>query len=83
MLSEGKQLQNMSNTGGHVIWTEDISEQLFLRRKLKELQEELKERNTLLKLEYEYKNKWQVIEEQNRMYDILVKATQKQIDKIS
>lgn len=83
MLSEGKQLHNMSITGGHVIWTEDISELLFLRRKLKELQEELKERNTLLKLEYEYKNKWQVIEEQNRMYDILVKATQKQIDKIS
>ena len=73
----------MSITGGHVIWTEDISELLFLRRKLKELQEELKERNTLLKLEYEYKNKWQIIEEQNRMYDILVKATQKQIDKIS
>lgn len=83
MLSEGKRLCNMPITGGHVIWTEDISELLFLRRQLKEIQEELKDRNSLLKLEYEYENERQVIEEQNRMYDILVKATQKQIDRIS
>ncbi|MGN0631552.1 MAG: histidine kinase N-terminal 7TM domain-containing protein [Ruminococcus sp.] len=82
-LSEGRQLHNMSITGGHVIWTEDISELLFLRRELKELQEELKDRNALLKLEYEHEKERQVIEEQNRMYDILVKTTQKQIDRIS
>lgn len=82
-LSEGRQLHNMSITGGHVIWTEDISELLVLRRELKELQEELKDRNSLLKLEYENEKESQVIEEQNRMYDILGRATQKQIDRIS
>lgn len=83
MLSEGKQLHNMSINGGHVIWTEDISELLFLHRELKELREELKEHNALLKLEYENEKERQVIEEQNRMHDILIKTTQKQIDRIS
>ncbi len=83
MLSEGRQLHNMSITGGHVIWTEDISELLLLRSGLEELQEELKDRNSLLKLEYEHEKERQIIEEQNRMYDILEKATQKQTDRIS
>lgn len=83
MLSEGRQLHNMSITGGHVIWTEDISELLLLSSGLEELQEELKDRNSLLKLEYEHEKERQIIEEQNRMYDILEKATQKQTDRIS
>ena len=83
MLSEGRQLHNMSITGGHAIWTEDVSELLLLRSGLEELQEELKDRNSLLKLKYEHEKERQIIEEQNRMYDILEKATQKQTDRIS
>lgn len=53
MLSDGKRLHNMPIHGGHVIWTEDMSELLSLREKLEDMQEELADRNGLLRLEYE------------------------------
>ncbi|MGN0164549.1 MAG: histidine kinase N-terminal 7TM domain-containing protein [Lachnospiraceae bacterium] len=83
MLSDGKRLHNMPIRGGHVIWTEDMRELLSLREKLEDIQEELADRNGLLQLEYEREKEHKVVEEQNRLYDLLQQSTQIQIDKIS
>ena len=83
MLPDGKRLHNMPIHGGHVIWTEDMSELLSLREKLENMQEELADRNGLLRLEYEREKEHKVVEEQNRLYDLLQQSTQTQIDKIS
>lgn len=83
MLSDGKMMHNMPIHGGHAIWTEDISELLNLREKLEETKEELKDRNALLQYEYEREKEHKVVEEQNRLYDMLQSKTQTQLDKIS
>lgn len=83
MLSDGKRLHNMPIHGGHAIWTEDMSELLSLREKLENMREELADRNGLLQLEYEREKEHKVVEEQNRLYDLLQRSTQTQIDKIS
>ena len=79
MLSDGSLVRNMHIDGGHVIWAEDMSEILALREKLEETREELKERNELLKLEYERDKERRIIEEQNRLYSLLGNDTRKQI----
>lgn len=83
MLSDTVRLHNMQIPGGHVIWHEDISELLRVRKELEEIQEELKDRNALLKLEYERDKERKTIEEQNRIYDLLNRCTQRQIGQIS
>ena len=82
MLSDTVRLHNMQIPGGHVIWHEDISELLRVRKELEETQEELKDRNALLKLEYERDKERKTIEEQNRIYDLLNRCTQKQTEQI-
>lgn len=82
LLPEGKRLHNMPIHGGHAIWTEDISELSNLREQLEEIKEELKERNALLQYEYEREKEHKVIEEQNRLYDLLQSKTQTQLDQI-
>lgn len=83
MLAAGKRLHNMPIHGGHAIWTEDMSELLTLREKLEDTKEELKDRNGLLQYEYEREKEHKVVEEQNRLYDLLQRGTQIQIDKIN
>lgn len=83
MISEGIRLHNMQIAGGHILWTEDVSELTSLQSDLKEAQEELRDRSALLKLEYEQDKNRKTIEEQNRLYDLLNRCTQKQIDRIS
>ena len=82
ILAEGKRLHNMPVNGGHMVWTEDISELLALRRTLEERQEELQERNDFLQLEYEKEKEHRLVVEQNRLYDLLRSKTQPQLDRI-
>lgn len=82
MLPGGKLLHNMPIRGGHALWTEDISELLSLREKLEETKEELKDRNDLLQYEYQREREHKIVEEQNRLYDMLQRKTQIQLDKI-
>lgn len=82
VLSDTVRLHNMKICGGHVIWHEDISELLRVRKELEETQEELKNRNALLKLEYERDKERKTIEEQNRIYDLLNRCTQRQTEQI-
>lgn len=83
IIENEKRLQNMPINGGHAIWTEDISELINLRETLEDRQDELKERNALLRYEYEKEKEHRIIEEQNRLYDLLQSKTQAQFDSIN
>lgn len=78
----GRRVHSMQINGGHAVWAEDLSEILALREQLQDRQEELTERNALLHLEYEREKEHRIIEEQNRLYDLLQNETQEQIDHI-
>jgi hypothetical protein len=75
-------LHNMPINGGHVIWTDDVSEYVKLNETLEETKEELEERNSLLSYEYKREKLRRETEEENFLYDMLKKVTQKQTDKI-
>lgn len=82
-LDNGHMLHAMPISGGYAVWTEDVSALLKLREESESLAEELKERNELLRYEYKREAKHRAVEEQNRLYDLLRTATQKQIDRIA
>lgn len=82
-LDNGHMLHVMPVSGGYAVWTEDVSGLLKLREISESLSEELKERNELLRYEYKREAKHHAVEEQNRLYDLLRSATQKQIDRIA
>ncbi|MGN0379650.1 MAG: histidine kinase N-terminal 7TM domain-containing protein [Butyrivibrio sp.] len=83
LLPDGRRLHNMKIHGGHAVWTEDIKALLHIREKLWDTREELKERNDLLQYEYSREKEHKIVEEQNRLYDILQNKTQTQLDEIS
>lgn len=82
-LGNGRTLHTISLHGGFAAWTEDNSELLELTEDLRLTREELTERNALLRTEYEREKKRREIEEQNRLYDMLQRVTQKQIDGVA
>jgi len=82
-LDNGHMLHVMPVSGGYAVWIEDVSALLKLKEDSESLAEELKERNELLRYEYKREAKHRAVEEQNRLYDLLRSATQKQIDRIS
>ena len=82
ILDNKTRLNAMSVDGGFAVWTEDISALLKAREKLADLQEELKERNALLQLEYEKENEHGKTETQNRLYDLLEQSTQGRLRQI-
>lgn len=82
-LNNGHMLHTMPISGGYAVWTEDVSALLKLREESESLAEELTERNELLRYEYKREAKHRAVEEQNRLYDLLRSAAQKQIDRIA
>ncbi len=82
ILEDGKRLRSMALGGGYAVWTEDISELLRLRETLEDRREELRERNALLEYEYRREQSHKIVEEQNRLYDLLQSKTQTQLDRI-
>lgn len=82
-LSNGLLLHTMPVNGGYAVWTEDVSALLAVKEASESLAEELKERNALLRYEYKRDARRCMIEEQNRLYDLLQSATQRQIDRIA
>ncbi len=83
ILPGGIRLHNMSVSGGHAIWTEDISELTDVRESLEETQEELNERKEFLEQEYEQEKEYRRVMEQNRLYDLLQKQIQPQLDEVA
>lgn len=82
-LSNGLLLHTMPVNGGYAVWTEDVSALLAVKEASESLAEELKERNALLRYEYKRDARRCMIEEQNRLYDLLQSATQRQIDRVA
>ena len=82
VLPDGKRLHNMPVNGGHVIWTEDISELLNVQETLEHSCEELQDRNEFLQYAYEQEKEHRLVVEQNRLYDLLQNKTQRQFDHI-
>ena len=82
ILESGLRLHTLPVNGGHAVWTEDVSRLLELRAALEARQEELTERSALLQLEYDREREHKIVEEQNRLYDLLQSRTQGQIDRI-
>ena len=82
-LADGLNLHTMPISGGYAVWTEDVSSLLEIKEESESLAEELAERNEILRYEYKRESKRRKIEEQNRLYDLLRRATQMQINKIS
>ena len=83
LLPEGKYLHNMPIKGGHVLWTEDVSDFIRQAQTLAERRDELKDRSEFLQLEYEKEKEHRAVEEQNRLYDLLQQKTQSQLDQIT
>ena len=83
IIIDNKLLHNMPIRGGRAIWTEDISELLGVRESLELTQDELKDRNDFLKYSYKKEEENKIVEEQNRLYDLLQSKTQRQIDSIN
>lgn len=79
----GMTVRAMPVGGGYAVWTEDVSELLAVREESESLAEELAERNEILRYEYKREAKRRKVEEQNRLYDLLQTATQKQINRIA
>lgn len=68
--------------GGHSIWQEDISELLRVRKELEAARLELNERNDLLRDQYREDAQRYRLDEQNRLYDLVQRETQKQLCEI-
>ena len=79
----GLTVHSMPVNGGYAVWTEDVSALREIKEESESLAEELVERNDLLRYEYKREAKRRKVEEQNRLYDLLQSATQRQIDRIS
>ncbi len=77
-----KRLSVIPVDGGFAVCAEDISALLRVRDELAAVQEELTERAALLELEYEKEQAYRKIEEQNKLYDLLQKSTQKRLNRI-
>ena len=83
VLADGTRIRNMPIRGGHVLWTEDISELLRLSEKLEALHETLADQNAFLQYSYRQDKEHKTIEEQNRLYDLLESQTIRQINEIN
>ena len=80
--AEGLLRFSLPVNGGFCVWEEDISDLLALRDSLQAQQEELTERNELLRLEYDREKEHKIIEEQNRLYDLLQRMAGSRIARI-
>lgn len=81
-LPDGKRLHSMPVNGGRVVWSEDIAELLALRERLESVQEELSDRNEIVRMEYVQEKEQKTVEEQNRLYDLMQQKTQSQLDQV-
>lgn len=68
--------------GGHTVWQENVSELVKVRSELESTKEELQDRNDLLRDQYKQDAQRYRLEEQNRLYDLVQRETQKQLREI-
>lgn len=82
VIEYGKILHSSPIRSGHAVWIEDQTELFHLREELRSIQEELKDRNEMLRLSYEKEKEYHATQEQIRLYGILLNGTRVQNDKI-
>ena len=82
VLPDGKRINNMRIHGGRAVWVEDMKELLDLQNQLIEAREDLRDRKEFLEYEYKQEEAHKIVEEKNRLYDLLQDKTQKQFDEI-
>lgn len=80
---EGIRLNSIPINGGYAFWIEDIRQHRAAYESLYELCEELRDRNQLLKLEYQKEKERKQAEEKNRLYDLMQKQTAEQFQQIA
>ena len=82
MTDDDKELHNIPVAGGHMIWTDDLSELMRIREELRDTHEELSDRNDLLELEYEHEKEHRTVEIRNHLYDLLQTKTLPRLNRI-
>ena len=75
MLEGGIRLSGAPVRGGHVLWTEDVSELLEVLEELQDVKDSLEDNNALLRAEYTLKAREAHIAEQDRLYNIIQRET--------
>lgn len=80
MLSDTLRLSGAPISGGHMLWTEDVSELAAVLAQLREAKENLEDDNVLLREEYALKAREAHIREQDRLYNAMQEATRGQIE---
>lgn len=68
--------------GGHIVWQEDVSELIRVKDELESIREELQDRNDILREQYRQDAQCYKLEEQNRLYDLAQRETQRQLRQI-
>ncbi len=81
-VNESTLLKGRTVRGGHVIWQKDVSELLKVKDALENTREELQDRIALLREQYARDVKRHKLEEQNRLYDLVQRETQRQLKEI-
>lgn len=79
MLPGHLRLSGASVRGGHVLWTEDVSELAEDVSELEELETELADRHTVLQQEYETRRRRQSRAEKNRLYNAMQNQTRQRM----
>ena len=79
MLEGGIRLSGAPIKNGHVIWTEDISPLIKVLADLEEAKENLQDNKDILEKEHAVKKREAHIAEQERLYHIIQRDTEKQI----
>ena len=74
-LDGGLRLSGAPVRGGHVLWTEDVSELLEVLEELQDVKDSLEDNNALLRAEYTLKVREAHIAEQDRLYNIIQRET--------
>ena len=83
MIQPGIRLNSIPVNGGYAFWTEDVRKLVAVYDNLQDVQEELQDRNRLLKLEYKKEKQKKQVEEKNRLYDLMQNQTIEQFQLIS
>lgn len=68
--------------GGYIIWQEDVGELMRVRAELESTKEELCDRGDQLRYQYRQDAQRYRLEEQNRLYDLVQRETQRQLREI-
>lgn len=79
LLDGGLRLSGKEISGGHVLWTDNVSELLAVLDELHDTNEYLADENNLIREEYALKVKEAHVAEQDRLYDLIQKQTEGQL----